>query len=81
MLNSLIQWDPANIVATNSSRLDTTHNNVMTGVILCTLISVWHSIIESFEVVAASYAQQLTENETQSFISPSLLLVTELVRY
>ena len=36
-------------------------------------------IVESFEVVISTYAQQLSLNEIQNFTTPSLTLVTELV--
>ena len=37
------------------------------------------SVVESFERVASTYAQQLSLNETQNFTTASLTLVTELV--
>ena len=37
------------------------------------------SVVESFETVASTYAQQLAVNETQRFVTPSLTVVTELV--
>ena len=36
-------------------------------------------IVESFEVVISTYAQQPSLNEIQNFTTPSLTLVTELV--
>ena len=36
-------------------------------------------MVESFEAITSTYAQQLAVNETQSFVTPSLTLVTELV--
>ena len=40
-----------------------------------------YSIIESFEVVVSIYAQQLSLNENQAFVMPSLTLVAELVSF
>lgn len=37
------------------------------------------SVVESFESIGSTFAQQLAVNETQSFTAPSLTLVTELV--
>ena len=37
------------------------------------------SVVESFETITSTYAQQLAVNETQSFVTPSLTLYTELV--
>ena len=37
------------------------------------------SAIESFERIVSLYAQQLSLNETQLFITPSLTIITELV--
>ena len=37
------------------------------------------SVVESFEAITSTYAQQLAVNETQSFVTPSLTLITELV--
>ena len=37
------------------------------------------SVVESFERVASTYAQQISLNETQNFTTASLTLVTELV--
>ena len=36
-------------------------------------------MVESFEIVAFTYAQQLSLNETQTFIALSFTLVAELV--
>jgi hypothetical protein len=38
------------------------------------------SVIESFESVVSTYAQQLSLNETQTFATPSLTVVAVLVR-
>ena len=37
------------------------------------------SVVESFDTIASTYAQQLAVNETQSFTTASLTLHTELV--
>ena len=37
------------------------------------------SAVESFERIVSLYAQQLSLNETQHFVTPSLTLITELV--
>ena len=37
------------------------------------------SAIESLERIVSLYAQQLSLNETQHFVTPSLTLITELV--
>ena len=37
------------------------------------------SAVESFERIVSLYAQQLSLNETQCFVTPSLTLITELV--
>ena len=49
--------------------------------IKCVLLPIHYrsSVVESFETIASMYAQQRAVNETQSFVSPSLTLVTESV--
>jgi hypothetical protein len=43
------------------------------------VIALLCSVIESFEGVAAVFAQQLSLNEKQNFTTPSITLVTEMV--
>lgn len=75
-LSSLIQWDTNNVAAADSSRY--LHGKLLTSLIV--IISI-NSVVESFEMVASLYAQQISPNETQSFSSSSLTLIAELVRY
>lgn len=43
------------------------------------MMHMFTSVVESFERIVSLYAQQLSLNETQHFVTPSLTLVTELV--
>ena len=43
------------------------------------MMRMFTSVVESFERIVSLYAQQLSLNEMQHFVTPSLTLVTELV--
>ena len=43
------------------------------------MMRIFTSVVESFERIVSLYAQQLSLNEMQQFVTPSLTLVTELV--
>ena len=83
-VNSMIQWEPENIVVASSSVyvryiyvLMLWHNSYLAT---CSLMYIC-SVIESFEGVTAVFAQQLPLNEKQNFTTLSVTLVTELVKY
>lgn len=78
-VGSLVQWDTTNIVVTDSSRY--VQIPFFFSVLALLLANIICSVVVSFEVVASSYAQQLSENETQIISSPTLTLVSELVSY
>ena len=90
MVNSLLQWESVNIMVSSSSR--SVQLMYISNIIASSLTEisgdVTHvisnynypcSLVESFEIVAYTYAQQLSLNETQSFIALSFTFVAELV--
>ena len=83
VVSSLLQWEPANVVVDSSSRfVKCLHVAVLYITTYMYLIYVTvndFSVVESFEVVVSIYAQQLSQNESQTFTVPSLTLFAELV--
>ena len=75
VVSSLLQWNPENVVVESSSRL--AFIDILKS-ISCMYIIIYR-VIQSFEVILSTSAQQAPLNEIQSFTVPLLTILTERV--